>query len=158
MFFAKNFTPVCEDVVRAAVDFYKSEMQVTTDKGYGYVHMTYTFDGIEMSSEFNLIGLKLNNSLFALDETGEKPVLLNQKFDSDKNLNRIDVYDFSNWRDFVFVVDPEVIKHCRGQYKLYDAADVATISNEKIYNNNRENALEIEEINLKLLFVLINSK
>ena len=133
-------------------------MQVTTDKGYGYVHMTYTFDGIEMSSEFNLIGLKLNNSLFALDETGEKPVLLNQKFDSDKNLNRIDVYDFSNWRDFVFVVDPEVIKHCRGQYKLYDAADVATISNEKIYNNNRENALEIDEINLKLLFVLINSK
>ncbi|MDG1398409.1 MAG: hypothetical protein P8P88_08480 [Polaribacter sp.] len=149
---------MCEDVVRVAVDFYKSEMQVTADEGYGYVHMTYTFDGIEMSSDFNLIGFKLKNSLLALDETGEKPVLLNHKFDSDKNLIGIDVYDFSNWRDFVLVIEPEVIKHWRGQYKLYDAADLAIISNKKIYKNNRENALEVDEINLKLLFVLINSK
>jgi hypothetical protein len=147
---AFSYTQKCEETIRASIIYYKSKMQGVTDKGF--VHIKYTHGRFDLIAEFNLVGLEFRNARLALDEDNQAPALLIEKLDDNGYLKGINVLSFNDWNSFVFVVEPMVAEACEGQYELGDAAD-GSVTNMKLYYNNKKDALAVEELRFIIPYV-----
>jgi antitoxin component YwqK of YwqJK toxin-antitoxin module len=147
---AQTFTPKCEETVKGAIAYYKSQMQGVTDKGS--IRIKYTQGSLDLISEFNFTGRKFGNAKLATTEDGEAPALINQIYDHYGDLNGIHYVNFTDWKSFVFVVEPVVKESCNGEYKMERLTD-GPVSIWENYVNNKEFDLDLEEFKFFTMYV-----
>ncbi|WP_415370845.1 toxin-antitoxin system YwqK family antitoxin [Patiriisocius sp. Uisw_047] len=147
---AQTFTPKCEETVKGAITYYKSQRQGVTDKGS--IRIKYTQGSLDLISEFNFIGLKVGTAKLATTEDGEAPALINQMYDNEGDLNGLHCVNFPDWKSFVFIVEPVVQESCKGEYQMGKLTD-GPVSNWEIYVNNKEFDLDLEEFTFSTMYV-----
>jgi len=145
---AQNFTPKCEETVKGAITYYKSQMQGVTDKGS--TRIKYTQGSLDLISEFNFTGLKFGTAKVAITEDGEAPALINQTYDNEGVLNGLHYVNFPDWKSFVFIVEPVVQESCKGEYQMERLTD-GPVSNWELYVNNKE--YDVEELTFSTMSV-----
>ena len=145
-----EYTNDCEEKIQGAAKYYKKEMEGITGKGYARVE--YDFEEMRLSNTYNYVGLSVDTAKLAVAEYGDFPVLINQKYDSNGQLNGVDVLIFKSYRDLVFIIEPLVQEACKGTYEIQMAGDDIFL-NETLYTRDKKTAYDLDSVNMKTVFI-----
>jgi len=145
------FTDKCRATVKSAIEFYKNKMANVTDKGYAYVE--FKIDHMKLSEHFNYSGYNIGNAKLAVSKYGGNPVIVNQKYNDEGKLYRIDIIQFDDYHDIVFIIEQMVKENCEGQYEIYHTSEELYLD-EKLFNNNQEVPYDLDEVIMRNIHIL----
>jgi len=144
-----DYTNDCVDAINGAASYFKKKMAGVTDKGFS--RLEYDFDGKRDSSRYFYSGQSVKTAKLAVAEYGEYPVLINQNYDSNRQLNGIDILIFQNYKDLVFIIEPIVKQACSGSYRVKLSGE-DLFSNEVLYTRDKESAYDLS-VKMRTVFI-----
>jgi len=145
-----DYTNDCKDAMNGSASYYRKKMEGITHKGS--VRVDYGPKRNRNTNNYFFSGYSRGKAKLAVAEYGEFPVLVNQKYDNNGDLNGVDILMFQNYEDLVFIIEPLVKEACGGSYEV-EIGSEDFYSNEKLYTGDKETAYDLESVEMKTVLI-----
>ncbi len=111
-----QYSSLCQEKIEEAVDVFKKIHDVKTDKENKKLSIDYRTNSGLYDFDFHFIDKNIGIANLATNEWG-RPNLVYKWKDDEGNVEKVDVYYFPTYEDYVMFVEPTVISACSGEYE-----------------------------------------